>query len=97
MNQMMEGLLRIFCNHQANDWAEWLPVMQYIINSLTVKYNQESPIQTLDGTYTKSTSSGKEPKGTEPSGKTKNPGNCLRRGGTCNATRTRVLGQTHQL
>ena len=32
-NQTMEGLLRIFCNHQANDWAEWLPVMQYIINS----------------------------------------------------------------
>ena len=32
-NQMMEGLLRIFCNHQANDWVEWLPVVQYIINS----------------------------------------------------------------
>lgn len=32
-NQTMEGLLRIFCNHQANDWAEWLPVVQYIINS----------------------------------------------------------------
>ena len=32
-NQTMEGLLRIFCNHQANDWAEWLLVVQYIINS----------------------------------------------------------------
>ena len=32
-NQTMEGLLQIFCNHQANDWAEWLPVVQYIINS----------------------------------------------------------------
>ena len=32
-NQTMEGLLWIFCNHQANDWAEWLPVVQYIINS----------------------------------------------------------------
>ena len=32
-NQMMKGLLRIFCNHQANNWAEWLPVVQYIINS----------------------------------------------------------------
>ena len=32
-NQTMEGLLRIFCNHQADDWAEWLPVVQYIINS----------------------------------------------------------------
>ena len=32
-NQTMEGLLRIFCNHQANDWAKWLSVVQYIINS----------------------------------------------------------------
>ena len=32
-NQTMEGLLRIFCNHQANNWAEWLAVVQYIINS----------------------------------------------------------------
>ena len=32
-NQMMEGLLRIFCNHQVSDWAEWLSVVQYIINS----------------------------------------------------------------
>ena len=32
-NQTMEGLLRIFCNHQANNWMEWLPVVQYIINS----------------------------------------------------------------
>ena len=26
-NQTMEGLLRIFCNHQANDWAKWLPLV----------------------------------------------------------------------
>ena len=32
-NQTMEGLLRIFCNHQANDWVKWLPLIQYIINS----------------------------------------------------------------
>ena len=32
-NQTMEGLLRIFCNHQASDWAKWLPVVQYIMNS----------------------------------------------------------------
>ena len=28
-NQTMEGLLRIFCNHQADNWAEWLAVVQY--------------------------------------------------------------------
>ena len=32
-NQTMKGLLWIFCNHQADDWAEWLVVVQYIINS----------------------------------------------------------------
>ena len=32
-NQTMEGLLRIFCNHQADNWAKWLAVVQYIINS----------------------------------------------------------------
>ena len=32
-NQTMEGLLRIFCNHQADNWTEWLAVVQYIINS----------------------------------------------------------------
>ena len=32
-NQTMEGLLQIFCNYQADDWAEWLAVVQYIINS----------------------------------------------------------------
>ena len=33
INQTMEELLRIFCNHQADNWAEWLPMVQYIINS----------------------------------------------------------------
>ena len=63
----------------------------------TIEYNQESPVRTLDGTHTKSTSGDKRPKGTGLGRKTKNPGDCLRRGGACDATRTRVLGQTHQL
>ena len=29
----MKGLLQIFCNHQADDWAEWLAIMYYIINN----------------------------------------------------------------
>ena len=32
-NQMMEDLLRIFSNYQQDNWADWLPVVQYIINS----------------------------------------------------------------
>ena len=42
-NQMMEGLLRIFCNHQANDWAEWLSVVQYIINSQPSSTTKKAP------------------------------------------------------
>jgi transposase InsO family protein len=32
-NQTVETALRIFCNHQSNDWADWLPLVQYQINS----------------------------------------------------------------
>src|SRR5712691_7021469 len=32
-NQTVETALRIFCNFQANDWARWLPIVQYQINS----------------------------------------------------------------
>ena len=33
MNQSMEDLLCIFCNYRQDDWVEWLPVVQYILNS----------------------------------------------------------------
>ena len=32
-NQSMEDLLHIFCNYQQDDWTEWLPIVQYILNS----------------------------------------------------------------
>ena len=41
----MEGLLRIFCNHQANDWVEWLPVVQYIINSRPSSTTKKVPYE----------------------------------------------------
>ena len=44
-NQTMEGLLRIFCNRQANDWAEWLPVVQYIINSRPSSTTKKVPYE----------------------------------------------------
>jgi hypothetical protein len=30
-NQHVETALRIFCNHQQNDWVEFLPMVQYMI------------------------------------------------------------------
>ena len=44
-NQTMEGLLRIFCNRQANDWAEWLSVVQYIINSRPLSTTKKVPYE----------------------------------------------------
>jgi hypothetical protein len=32
-NQHVEMALRIFCNFQQNDWAEYLPVVQYMLNA----------------------------------------------------------------
>jgi transposase InsO family protein len=32
-NQTVETILRIFCNHQQDNWADWLKVAQYMINS----------------------------------------------------------------
>ena len=42
-NQTMEGLLHIFCNHQADNWAEWLAVVQYIINSRPSSTTKKAP------------------------------------------------------
>ena len=44
-NQTMEGLLRIFCNHQVNNWAEWLAVVQYIINSCPSSTTKKAPYE----------------------------------------------------
>ena len=44
-NQTMEGLLRIFCNHQANDWAKWLSLVQYIINSRPSSTTKKAPYE----------------------------------------------------
>ena len=41
----MEGLLQIFCNHRANDWAKWLPLIQYIINSRPSSTTKRAPYE----------------------------------------------------
>ena len=41
----MEGLLRIFCNHQADNWAEWLAVVRYIINSRPSSMTKKAPYE----------------------------------------------------
>jgi Integrase zinc binding domain len=33
MNQHVETALQIYCNYQQNDWAQWLLIVQYVINA----------------------------------------------------------------
>jgi transposase InsO family protein len=44
-NQTMEAILRIFCNHQQDNWADWLPIVQYIINSRTSSTTGKAPYE----------------------------------------------------
>jgi transposase InsO family protein len=49
-NQTLETYLRIFCNEEQNDWARWLPIAQFDLNSrpsLTTKF---PPFELLIGT-----------------------------------------------
>ena len=45
MNQTMEDLLRIFSNYQKDNWADWLPVVQYIINSRPSSTTKKAPFE----------------------------------------------------
>ena len=49
MNQSMEDLLRIFCNHRQDNWAEWLPVVQYVLNSRVSTTTQKAPYKVWMG------------------------------------------------
>ena len=41
----MEDLLRIFSNYQQDNWADWLPVVQYIINSRPSSTTKKAPFE----------------------------------------------------
>src|SRR5713226_5143153 len=48
-NQMLETYLQIFCGHQQDDWAIWLPIAQYVLNSRPSHMTKVSPFETLIG------------------------------------------------
>ena len=37
--------MHTFCNHQQNDWAEWLPIVQYIMNSRPSSTTKKTPFE----------------------------------------------------
>jgi hypothetical protein len=48
-NQTLETFLRIFCNHQQNDWAKLLPVAQYALNARRSATTKKAPFKALIG------------------------------------------------
>jgi Integrase zinc binding domain len=44
-NQHVETLLRIFCNFQQNDWADHLPIVQYILNARVSTTTKQAPFE----------------------------------------------------
>src|SRR5260370_28357339 len=54
-NQNLETYLRIFCNKQQNDWATWLPLAQFAINSRPLHTMKIPPFQLLTGVIPRGT------------------------------------------
>ena len=48
-NQSVEVALRIFCNYWQDDWAEWLPVVQYQMNSHELGTTKQTPFDVWMG------------------------------------------------
>jgi hypothetical protein len=48
-NQWLEQYLRIFGNYSQNDWANWLPLAQYIHNSWMNETTKQTPFNLLIG------------------------------------------------
>lgn len=48
-NQTLEMFLRIFCNHQQNNWVKLLPITQYTLNTWPSSITKKAPFKTLMG------------------------------------------------
>jgi hypothetical protein len=46
-NQTLETYLRIFCNEQHDDWARWLPITQFALNSRPSHTTKIPPFELL--------------------------------------------------
>jgi len=44
-NQHVETTLRIFMNYQQDDWAKWLPIVQYLINAQVSETTKFAPYE----------------------------------------------------
>jgi len=44
-NQHVETALWIYCNYQQNNWAQWLPIIQYAINTRPSVTTKRAPYE----------------------------------------------------
>src|ERR1700747_1348934 len=44
-NQHVETALRIFCNHQQDNWADYLPIVQYMLNARVSETMKKAPFE----------------------------------------------------
>src|SRR6266850_921850 len=49
MNQTLETFLQIFCNHQQNNWAKLLLIIQYTMNARPSSMTKKAPFEALMG------------------------------------------------
>ena len=52
-NQTLEVFLCIYCNHQQDNWARYLPLAQFAINSRPLATTKHSPFEVLMGVLPK--------------------------------------------
>jgi hypothetical protein len=48
-NQWLEQYLQIYVNYQQDDWANWLPMVQYVYNSWPSTMTGKTPFELLIG------------------------------------------------
>src|SRR5437879_9802884 len=48
-NQTLETFLRTYCNHKQDDWAQYLPLAQFAVNSRPSMTTKHSPFEALMG------------------------------------------------
>jgi hypothetical protein len=44
-SQHVKTALQIYCNYQQNDWAQWLPIVQYEINARPLAMTKQMPYE----------------------------------------------------
>jgi hypothetical protein len=53
INAGMEKYLRVFVNHQQDDWVQWLPLAEFAANNMTSESTKCTPLFAVQGVDTR--------------------------------------------